>query len=178
MAKDKSGKLNRRQFLGLMWWGAAGVLALQGLGATLLSLWPRPKAGAFGGIFRVPLSEVPQQVGDINDAYVTTGLFYLTRVQTSDGGSGLLVLYRRCTHLGCVVPWREKEGSEDDLADRGRFNCPCHGSIFDRYGLVHGGPAPRPLDLLAAEVQGDDLVVNTGNIVQRGTFDDSQVTRI
>jgi cytochrome b6-f complex iron-sulfur subunit len=178
MAKDKSGKLGRRQFLGLMWWGAAGVLALQVLGATLLSLWPRTKAGAFGGIFRVPLSEVPQQVGDINDSYVITGLFYLTRVQTSDGGSGLLALYRRCTHLGCVVPWLDDEVSEDNLASKGRFNCPCHGSIFDRYGLVHGGPAPRPLDLLAAEVQGDDLLIDTGNIIQRATFEDSQVARI
>jgi Rieske Fe-S protein len=161
--------MSRRRFLGLAWWGAAGVLALQGAGATLLSLWPRMRPGAFGGIVKVTLSQLPQRVGGIDDSYLTSGRFYLSRTP-----SGILVLYRKCTHLGCVVPWREGERSEDDLADKGRFNCPCHASIFDRYGLVHGGPAPRPLDLMAAWVERDDLVVDTGKIIERSRFDASQ----
>ena len=177
MGKDRHGALvkemYRRRFLALSWWGVAGVLALQGAGATLLSLWPRVKAGAFGGIVRVPLSQLPQEVGEIDDTYVISGRFYLSRTP-----SGILVLYRKCPHLGCIVPWMPDDPTEDDLAEKGRFNCPCHLSIYDRYGLVHSGPAPRPMDLMAAWVEGDDLAVDTGEIIERSSFEESQAIPI
>lgn len=165
--KDK--QVSRRQFLSWAWWGAAGVLMAQGLGATLAALYPKVKAGAFGGKLRVPLSALPQEVGEMDATYLTSGRFYLSRTR-----DGILVLYRKCVHLGCVVPWQGQEQTEDDLAEKGRFNCPCHGGIYDRYGVVRGGPPPRPLDLMAAWVEGEELVVDTSQILQRHRYEPSQ----
>lgn len=41
-----------------------------------------------------------------------------------------------CTHIGCTINWIE---------ERRRWECPCHGSIFNEKGVVIAGPAPRPL---------------------------------
>jgi glycine/D-amino acid oxidase-like deaminating enzyme/nitrite reductase/ring-hydroxylating ferredoxin subunit len=46
----------------------------------------------------------------------------------------------KCPHLGCLVHWNPAEITWD---------CPCHGSRFDRYGKVISGPANR--DLATAE---------------------------
>ncbi|HET9349989.1 MAG TPA: FAD-dependent oxidoreductase [Burkholderiales bacterium] len=46
----------------------------------------------------------------------------------------------KCPHLGCLVHWNPAETTWD---------CPCHGSRFDRYGKVINGPANR--DLAPAE---------------------------
>ncbi|MBI4216465.1 MAG: ubiquinol-cytochrome c reductase iron-sulfur subunit [Chloroflexi bacterium] len=153
----------------LAWWGAAGVLLLEGLGGTLVSLWPRVKEGGFGGKIKVGRVD-DYTVGSIT--YFTDARFYLSRVD-----DGFLALYRKCPHLGCVVPWRATERSEDKLASNGRFNCPCHGSIYDRYGRVTGGPAPRPMDLFPIKIEGGELIVDTGTVVQRPAYDKSQAVK-
>ena len=52
---------------------------------------------------------------------------------------GIIAAYRKCMHLGCAVPW-------SDALDR--FQCPCHGSEYDkRTAVVLRTPAPKPLQL-------------------------------
>ncbi|HTD87793.1 MAG TPA: FAD-dependent oxidoreductase, partial [Candidatus Binatia bacterium] len=44
-----------------------------------------------------------------------------------------------CPHMGCIVAWNPVEKSWD---------CPCHGSRFDRFGKVVNGPANSDLETL------------------------------
>lgn len=44
---------------------------------------------------------------------------------------------KRCTHMGCKLSWNPQE----DI-----WECPCHGSCFDRDGNLLDGPAVKPLD--------------------------------
>ena len=53
-----------------------------------------------------------------------------------DGQGGLTERSAMCTHLGCIVRWNSLEKTWD---------CPCHGSRYDRYGQVINGPANRSL---------------------------------
>jgi Rieske Fe-S protein len=53
-----------------------------------------------------------------------------------DAQNGLHQRTAVCPHLGCIVQWNPSEKSWD---------CPCHGSRFDRDGAVLNGPAGKPL---------------------------------
>ena len=90
------------------------------------------------------------------------GAFYLVRLE--DGG--LLALSCKCTHLGCTVPWVEKEK---------RFLCPCHASAFDITGSVINSPAARPLDTFAVTVENNIIKVHTGRRFKRSGFDSGQL---
>ena len=46
---------------------------------------------------------------------------------------GIVALYQRCVHLGCRVPWCQTSQW---------FECPCHGSKYNRVGEKKAGPAP------------------------------------
>lgn len=90
------------------------------------------------------------------------GRFYLSRLK--DGG--FLAISRKCTHLGCTVPWIEKDK---------RFTCPCHASAFDITGNVISPPAPRPLDIHPIKIENRVITVDTGKTIRRKTMDKSQI---
>jgi len=140
-------------------WGLWGmILAL--LGQCSVSFigffWPKI-VGAFGGT--VTAGNVDDfKVGE--PVVVREGHFYLSRVP-----EGFLALWWKCPHLGCTVPWRSDEQSEDSIEAKGRFHCPCHGSIYDRYGQIVSGPAPRPMDMFPITIEGGKVKVQTGPTV-------------
>jgi len=66
-------------------------------------------------------------------------------------GSEFRAFSKVCTHLGCIVDWKAKEGI---------FRCPCHNAVFDANGSVVSGPAPRPLPHLKVEVANGKVYVS------------------
>ena len=85
------------------------------------------------------------------------GRFYLVRLK--DGG--FLALSSKCTHLGCSLPWVEKES---------RFVCPCHASAFDMTGSVISPPAPRALDTFRVFIENKIVKVDTAVRTKRSAF--------
>ena len=148
---SEQNELSRRDFL--KWaWGAAGAAVLAEAGwLTYRYFSPQVVEGEFGGVFTVGL------VDDFPPGSVTpfnAGRFHLVR--QADGG--FLALYRKCTHLGCAVPW--------DPA-KGQFVCPCHASAFEANGDVINPPAPRPLDRFVVLIENGEVKVDTGEAIQR-----------
>jgi cytochrome b6-f complex iron-sulfur subunit len=141
--------------------------------AMLAFLWPTGSSG-FGGVFNIG------KIADIKNALNTKDPFYAPQARTyiqpypQDPATlanakkvykpavykgmselGLVALYQRCVHLGCRVPWCHSSQW---------FECPCHGSKYNRVGEKKAGPAPRGLDRFFIQAVGDSLSVDTGTI--------------
>jgi cytochrome b6-f complex iron-sulfur subunit len=151
-------------------WGLFGsLLAMLGGGtAAFLSFFYPKKTSSFGSKITVPGTVADYPVGSVTR--VREGKFYLSHVP-----EGLLALYWKCKHLGCTVPWKPDEEFQGQV---GVFHCPCHGSIYLRTGQNVAGPAPKPLDLMAIDLSGGKLVVDTGKRTERIQWEPSQATKV
>ena len=69
--------------------------------------------------------------------------------------AGVVALYQKCPHLGCRVP--ECKTSQ-------WFECPCHGSQYNRVGEKKGGPAPRGMDRFGVSVNNGMVIIDTGAV--------------
>ena len=69
--------------------------------------------------------------------------------------AGIVALYQKCPHLGCRVP--ECKSSQ-------WFECPCHGSQYNRVGEKKGGPAPRGMDRFGVAITNGVLTIDTGAV--------------
>ena len=72
---------------------------------------------------------------------------------------GFVALYQKCPHLGCRVPWCQTSQW---------FECPCHGSKYNRVGEKQGGPAPRGMDRFPLEVSRQQHRRRHGGTVVQG----------
>ncbi|HEX2063731.1 MAG TPA: ubiquinol-cytochrome c reductase iron-sulfur subunit [Acidimicrobiales bacterium] len=166
-------EVTRRQFLNR---GVTGFFAL-GLGAfgasSLAFLWPS-LSGGFGA--KVTAGKLEELLDEINTkrepVYVPEGRTWITTYPKEALGAakgvytgavlagmqqGIVALYQKCPHLGCRVPWCNSSQW---------FECPCHGSQYNRVGEKKGGPAPRGMDRFGVEIQGGTIVVDTSTVVQ------------
>ncbi|MEY2397922.1 MAG: cytochrome b6-f complex iron-sulfur subunit, partial [Actinomycetota bacterium] len=165
--------VTRRQFLNR---GSATLMGL-GLasfgGAVLAFLWPQLGSGFGAKITAGKLADITGKIRDTKAPfYVAEARTWLSAYpesavpkakQVYAGGvlvgmeAGVVALYQKCVHLGCRVPWC---GSSQ------WFECPCHGSKYNRVGEKKGGPAPRGLDRFAVAISNGSVVIDTGKVIQ------------
>ena len=152
------------------------TLSLAGFGAACLGfVWPVLSSG-FGA--KIKAGKLDDLLGKIasnrEPVYLAEGRTYISaypvdvanrpttaKVYTGDVLTGMkqgvVALYQKCVHLGCRVPWCKSSQW---------FECPCHGSKYNRVGEKKGGPAPRGLDRFAVSVDGGIVVVDTKQVIQ------------
>ena len=158
MEKDKKkvqqkdsgkGSLNRRKFVLAAGNGAIAIAALGSIGVTLDFLAPKvllelPKRFVIG---MLPTMQPNSVTFDAEHRLIVfrdkQGYFY--------------ALSAVCTHLGCIVEWKETgiPGHPE-----GVIACPCHGSIFNKTGDVIRGPAPRSLDRFKLYLEDNKVIVD------------------
>jgi cytochrome b6-f complex iron-sulfur subunit len=165
----------RRQFLNRSIVGLMS-LSLASFGAACIAfLYGGVDGGGFGSQLTVgKVADIEAKVDNANGFfYVPEGRMWITRYpagsikkaeeaysgpELAGMRAGLVALYQKCPHLGCRVP---------QCVTSQWFECPCHGSQYNRVGEKRGGPAPRGMDRFAMSVNGNDMfVVDTGTIIQ------------
>ncbi len=163
----------RRQFLNRAIIAVFG-LNLTGFGlAVIAQLWPGASEGFGNPITIGPIPDVIASIRANNGfLYLPEGRMYITEypVGSLEAGApiyagtpawpgiqaGVKTVFQKCPHLGCRVP---------ECGSSQFFECPCHGSVYNRVGEKRGGPAPRGMDFMAMDVTGGVLTVDTGNII-------------
>ena len=145
-----SAHVDRRQLLRLGFFGALSLAGAEALASVVPFMQVRKIVGLGVPVNVGPKSDVLAAFRATNDAPILfrQGHFFLLHPP-----GGIVAAYRKCTHLGCAVPWSAAE----DL-----FHCPCHQSRYDKHtAVVLDGPAPKPLQLFQISETADGLVVNT-----------------
>ncbi|VAV93757.1 hypothetical protein MNBD_ACTINO02-312 [hydrothermal vent metagenome] len=142
-----SEDLDRRHFLARLWTWGLGVMA----GAAAWTSWDflQPVAGQSGG----PVATVsPDKIPTDSVLEVPAMRGYLTEIEGATEA-----IWWKCPHLGCKVPWCETSG---------QFECPCHGSVYNRKGEYRRGPAPRGMDRFEFTIIDGVVVPDTSKIIR------------
>ncbi len=176
MRHGQPAGMTRRQLIRRSLGAGVGLWTLEVLGGTLGFLWPNLSRG-FGGKVTLGNLETVAANPDVPAAGLQQGApSYFSEARTfvqlvdatrgfQDGesatGAGettnVRTLYQRCPHLGCKPNF---------CTTNYWFECPCHGSRYDRLGVkvLELGPAARGMDTFAHTVEGGVLIVDTSKI--------------
>ena len=176
MRRGRPAGLSRRTLIRRSVGAAVGLWVLEVTAGTLAFLWPNLSRG-FGGELTLGDLETVDGNNAVQGAtlqdgapsYYSAARCYVQLIDptrgfadgTSADGEGLntnvRTLYQRCPHLGCKPNF---------CTTNYWFECPCHGSRYDRLGLkiLELGPAPRGMDRFAHTVEGGILTVDTSRI--------------
>ena len=167
--------LSRRSFMRRVLGAGVGLLSLEFVGGTLAFLWPNLTEG-LGAPFRVGLmSDILRAQPRFAEGYpysFAVARSFLVNVpaaralasgaptEVANPGAGeMIALWRKCPHLGCMVP---------DLCDSvKRFQCRCHGSTYNILGeKLEKGPAERGMDRFAVRIEEDGtVIIDTSEII-------------
>jgi Rieske Fe-S protein len=171
------GVLSRRTFMRRVLGVGVAILSIDFLGGTLSFLWPNIRTG-LGAKFRLGTVDeiVAAQPSFASGEYfqVNAARAFLVNVPAAEAlASGspislpnpsaeqLLALWRKCPHLGCLVP--------EPCGDLHRIRCRCHGSTYNVIGeKLKEGPAERGLDRFAVSIEADGTVVMDTSEVTQG----------
>lgn len=169
----RSYQTTRRRFLNRSLTAFAASIGLQFGTGMLAFLWPKRRRGSFGS--RIDLGDVDDLVartrtpgGSVTPIAIPAAQAYVVPVNEDISGSqfdgdglvigGLMVLWHRCVHLGCRVPY---------CAESQGFECPCHGSKYNLHGEYEDGPAPRNLDRFIVSIDDNNrLIADTGQVIE------------
>jgi len=170
---DDQVAFSRRQFFNRANTTLMSV-SLGAFGAACVAfLWPEQKGGAFGSkITAGTVDEIRQGISDGQGFYyLASGRTWITEyppagipkaekiyapIVVEGMRAGFVALYQKCPHLGCRVP---------QCLSSQWFECPCHGSQYNRVGEKKGGPAPRGMDHFALTVAGGSISVDTAKVI-------------
>jgi cytochrome b6-f complex iron-sulfur subunit len=178
MRRSQVQGISRRRLLRTSLGAGIGLWLAELSAGTIGFLWPNLQGG-FGGkvtigdykTIKSQNSTLPIDQGF--PAYVQDARAYIVLIDTSvqefvpgadPTGDGTAInvrpLYQRCPHLGC---------RPNPCLKNFWFECPCHGSRYDRLGIkalgAQYGPAPRSMDRFAAVVDSAGvLTLDTGKI--------------
>lgn len=143
-------RVKRRQLLRIGFLTATLLAVGELLGAVPVFAWVLKVEGLGAKITAGKKSDVLAAFTTTKDEPIlnTLGRFFLIHPP-----GGIVAAYRKCTHLGCAVPYAKSEN---------QFHCPCHGSIYDKLTAIKtAGPAPRGLDLFHISEVNGALIVDT-----------------
>lgn len=152
----------RRNLLNGLWLFLSGLAVVEVVLMVVAFLKPLKSKGSTGQSAEIIDAGPADRFSPGTVTAFPQGRFYLACLE--DGG--LLALSRRCTHLGCTLPWDP---------EKGQFACPCHASVFDIRGDVIQSPAPRPLDRFSVSIENKRVIVDTSEPIRRSAFDRKQV---
>ena len=148
--------------------------SLGGFAAALIAFLWKGAEGGFGS--KISVGKIDDVIGQIRSA---RGFLYLpearswvteypkeaiSKAEVAYGGqgavfsgmnAGIVAHYQKCPHLGCRVP---------ECSTSQWFECPCHGSQYNRVGEKKGGPAPRGMDRFGVSVNNGVMVIDTGTV--------------
>ena len=165
--------VSRRSFMRRMVGAGVGLLSLEFVGGSIAFLWPNISEG-LGARFRVGtladvLTAEPGFAKGYPYSFNAAHSFLINVPAARSLASGetvampapaadMIALWRKCPHLGCMVP---------ELCESvKRFECRCHGSTYNILGeKLIKGPAERGMDRFAVLMEGDGtIVIDTGEI--------------
>src|SRR3989475_13253849 len=143
-------KLGRRQALRTAFLAAAAV-ALAQLAAAVPPFLRVNRIEGLGALVPVgSRDDILAAFARTNDRPILNiaGRFWLLHAP-----GGIVAAYRKCTHLGCALPFNDAED---------RFHCPCHQSVYGKHtAAAASGPAPKPLQLFHIKEDASGLTVDT-----------------